>query len=1430
MYERVFHEGQTLMRQHPMPDGRARDVLGMARGFGATPEGRRNLIAALDSLEVPWATAILRLDANVLARLPQQSDDLNTANSPKPEHDPIDTVVEVARELAARYELPAVSVGLLAMALALTARVDHRSRVVAAHVMADCFEGNTFENLDSVLGIDDHPDADSASETEMFLSATPVGQAADAIAGKLFSFLRIGVTALAAWAIFTSAPLWLLPLTLSMWVQTRHPADCPQTIQQIGPIGTRVWVTPVNWSVISAASFAVLGRPGLALIVVGLFALLEFISAAGELIKARGLRAFTDPPHPFALDIAELPSIVVGYEAEQRLVRILVGYLAGVAAATWLVLAAGPVNIGAVVMVFVGTAMAARCRLFHAAFSFAAVVFLTQSIVVSTIPLALGAGGACVLLWRQRLPDAPVPVPRIPMRAVLSESGRRLRRGHRLLRRGMTVDAMLTLRDSPFHSPKQEETAALLCGWAHLQDEHPDRALAAVSTVGEFTTDGDVVHRRAIRCLIEVEAHWAKIDPDAARFSAGELIEYRSRPRCELTILRHCLVTEARLLAESDRPWDREYQLSLVHMLVQAVPAHVTSADLLLFSRMQGRIAECLLGVSDPLAIGILTARFTSIGTTATGLAKDFQESHCMADFVEEDDEDHVVIQPLELNSLRERIYLYRARKLIDRPIPEYGRLSDLPARRMAARLEQYENAFAKRHRGPRAALSQCEGYLSSLKLLDDNDYSNGLLSLMRSMIADVRDKPMLEDNPRAGRVLAVLGRVNVRFSRYDLAVDAFARAARSHGAGPESDQAWICAVFADAHAAEPSADADPAAQNFLKSPGPDVAATRRLRSAIRGHTVDDPGRIVNDLLAVRSSSVIAYFLAMRPVTALLCAAGHRDVAIGVLDAALRWGVEHDVDLWIMAPAQVELAAVVIDTEPDRALDLALAVWHVREESLFSGCSEHMRRTVDHDLGRVRDLTLTYALTQRRFDTVAALIEHARMEASLFATLHRDHDWSDTVRVQVHGDADPDSTVFSIPGDLDPRAPAAIGVAVEDAVAATTITRLVERNDVRRPAVLADQIIAQLDRHDIDCWLSFAVLGTGVIWSFCDRRRQFTGGFLRDHDYLDLVDSLGALRRHARREGPELREALVECDSDEELAVTLPLAALLPRPVIAALNAIDGRFPTLALAFPPDLAVVPWPIIPVHVRGGTRRLVELADLRVWNTVGVESRRRDPVISAAALHLAVCCNDPTGTLRSGAMDFEPFFTHRLGSAAREDIRTATKSAVLESLSQIYRENQTALAFFRTHSKSAEDPSQSELCLADDEGIAAGELFGRYGHGMPYIPMPYRVVLSSCASASVLARGGSSLGLAGGCLTAGAAGVIATGIVVYDSTFTLDLDHRLIGVMRSPGRHDLLLSGLHRELLEQWRQTPAPGIDTADDITYPHPLIWAYYWAF
>ena len=94
------------------------------------------------------------------------------------------------------------------------------------------------------------------------------------------------------------------------------------------------------------------------------------------------------------------------------------------------------------------------------------------------------------------------------------------------------------------------------------------------------------------------------------------------------------------------------------------------------------------------------------------------------------------------------------------------------------------------------------------------------------------------------------------------------------------------------------------------------------------------------------------------------------------------------------------------------------------------------------------------------------------------------------------------------------------------------------------------------------------------------------------------------------------------------------------------------------------------------------------------------------------------------------------------------------------------------------------------------------------------------------------GGETIRLVAGIIKSGGQQVIATGVDVFDASFTQALDEILITEMLAPGADAAtLLCNVQLRMLWEWKVSSLRGgIGYTEDIKDPHPMIWAAFQAF
>ncbi|MFF2084057.1 CHAT domain-containing protein [Nocardia sp. NPDC058176] len=1219
-------------------------------------------------------------------------------------------------------------------------------------------------------------------------------------------------------------------------VIARHPYDRPPLLERLGAqwSGTRVTVWPVQALVCAVATLC--GSAALALLVALMTMLLELMLVAGESGRARGVRFETAQPHPFSAMATRVPRLGFVLDSDRHAVRVVLGYLCAltgpVAAAT-----VAPVSLLAAGALFLMIACVARGRFGVAAGLFVVLVIVGVPAVSTGTAVVFGAAGYGVVRWLHR-----IPVDRVPVPAPASLRGVR-----RMIGRGLMSDASRMLDVTNLDRDETAIAVLLLRAYARMKEQRPRSALAELDDLqsGKRTAWLRLdAHQRAVTAVIEVNARLDLLDAPGARLAGEGLIAYRQLSRCHLPLLRECLLAEARLLREDpEAPCGGPAALALVEHLVRALPAHPLTGGTPVCARLIAAAAETAATVDNAAACALMSITFTTAGFGGYGDDRGFSQRYDLDDLAVDGADPPTEDYPIserQLDGVRERELLLLAWWAGQRQVPEFGELSTARSRRMAALLDRYGETFGKVHKGRRTRLSMYGSYFEGLALVDGGDLANGFSALCLSALQNLRARQTL-GHPVLARTFEVLATQHFRFGVYDVAADGYwnAYAVRLDGKSREAEltlaRLCVAAVRADHREALGFvlAELEGRETEFAR-------CIRALGVLLADHEAVRLGELDAALTGMRSVSALAYAYAVSPVTELLARAGRSAEALDIARRAMTWCTDHEVADWALAEVRMVFAELLLDAPaPDHelVLEIALKAWQAKDDSRYSGCDEELRRAAWRDFGRARRTALAAAVRTGRDDLVAVLIERARVDSEVATSLERQEPrWNATAEYVVDSDIYSDSEAAESRAEYEPIVPPIIFQSLEVSYNATTVHRPGTRDTGHTPTgpraepehapiPVVDDLRAAVRRAGIDVWLGVHREDDTIYWSMLTADQAASGavpaGLGTEIDFA-LTEFDDGVRLRSQ-------DLLATAGSPNELALTGPLAALVPDDVRTVLAARDSSadVPRLALAFSPELAVVPWPILPIA--GSGQRLLESCCLRIWCSQGVESRRPPPPEPGAPLPIAICCDDPTGTLQPGQMRAATSAHFALGSTNSGQLQRATRENVAAALTWTRENLPRSLAFFRSHSVQGYDAAHSTLRLAGEDEIVAAELHSRYGTGEPFIPMPARVILSSCSSSSMRGHGGASIGLAAGCLAAGASGVVATGVDVDDVAFTLDLDDELVAYLRSGAEHDRQLRELQLRLLAEWRDGDRQR-RWPNEITDSHPLVWSYYWAF
>ncbi|MCP9984146.1 hypothetical protein [Actinomadura madurae] len=359
---------------------------------------RERIIRALDVIATTeWVRVLTRLP-------PEQVDSLRRAG---PNYTPYELthVTAVAREAARLYGHEHTGIPHLAVALALTSR--HRDGAAVAEI-AEAFGLGTLENVEEapnqyLLRLEGEIQDEEDGNELPGIYRIRQGERIFRIGARAHLCLRFCVAG--SLLATTGAWAWLLaPLALVSSRDSREPRS--HLVDPVGPwqLRTRLPLTGC-WVVLACLP----GEPAAAAGFLVLLVALQAVSAGTEALVARRHRFFGERPDSIPLEIACLASVPETFSTRRAWRRLVVAVVAAVPVA---VLAAQATDLWPLYALPV-LLIAGRSSGF-------AVVPLAVAVLLGgppgPIPVAVAAGTLArgLIIFAERPPRSPVPVPRIP--------------------------------------------------------------------------------------------------------------------------------------------------------------------------------------------------------------------------------------------------------------------------------------------------------------------------------------------------------------------------------------------------------------------------------------------------------------------------------------------------------------------------------------------------------------------------------------------------------------------------------------------------------------------------------------------------------------------------------------------------------------------------------------------------------------------------------------------------------------------------------------------------------------------------------------------------------------------------------------------------------------------------------------------------------
>ncbi|KAF2781602.1 CHAT domain-containing protein [Streptomyces sp. OM5714] len=584
----------------PPLDENARRLLTVIDSMPVRLSERERVVAALDMVATTEWT-------RVRIALPQQRVHSLLRSRPDTSAELAD-VFAVARTAARLYGFEHVGVGLIAVALVLTARdgaqatdvdvvseafglghLEHSSEILNRYLLArERGEPATGGVLEPTKGLAWGPTLKGRRRRRMAL-------------GGLYTMRSVAFVALLVLTV-TQHSGWLAWLVAFAAVPSsmdvhRRPLDLADDL----PVGE----LPLSWpwhgclAVVAAAA----GLVDAAAVLTVLYLTLPSIAHWGEAGEAHHLCMEGPEVRGTGRRTATAQAVAESYAVRRRYQEH----------ALVLVLAAAPVAVLAAVAgvpwpLYTLTAVFISRRLDGLAAVVAAVALVTEGVSwVLPAAVALGLTARAAEAWHRRPPLTRVPLDRPPVYRVLEAESRAVLRAYRLLRLGRPIAALQRL-DAVTHAARHPETA-LLRGWALLEHGHPGDAKTAVAVPGREPTGSAAL----ITCLAELDLGNVDAAEAALRGLDPTRDEWARRRRRDIRIAGFRV---ALLRGTGD---------GLTESIAREVPERVTRRNLTTAVALLRLTAESALPARPSLALylagaGLVLAR----AAQPDSLAKDF--------------------------------------------------------------------------------------------------------------------------------------------------------------------------------------------------------------------------------------------------------------------------------------------------------------------------------------------------------------------------------------------------------------------------------------------------------------------------------------------------------------------------------------------------------------------------------------------------------------------------------------------------------------------------------------------------------------------------------------------------------------------------------------------------------------------------------------
>jgi hypothetical protein len=541
--------------------------------------------------------------------------------------------------------------------------------------------------------------------------------------------------------------------------------------------------------------------------------------------------------------------------------------------------------------------------------------------------------------------------------------------------------------------------------------------------------------------------------------------------------------------------------------------------------------------------------------------------------------------------------------------------------------------------------------------------------------------------------------------------------------------------------------------------------------------------------------------------------------------------------------------------DSERAQQLYLLTWTRYDNLRYGVGSLRIRQAIAADATRSRHGALSIAAGRQDWRQLLELIESCRLQAMIDIP-GSSADFDETLATgNVPRRRPPASRVIeydnlsepyqiAVEDILDSRAEVAGRVDIHvDGVSSLAQARQADGDLIAYRRLDVEAVLRRVSAPNDLWWSTWYELDT-LFWVLSRGDLPFSGGSVDLVEDDDLCAALTVASLGYRVEPPwpipeqvtdvDIARYLAVADSFDELQLTGTLARLLP-PELWSPDTFSGR---LLISSAPELAVVPWAVLPLDLTTSpVTRLIERFELCFLPSLAVLNlaTRRTPADhpkSGSELPFLLACNYfPTtdGPSPLPTRQAQAVFTAREQCDVLPGAEQATTTNVSRRLRSLIPSTR-GVAFFRTHYEWVEsDPGASGLMLSD--GVLPCGIFGARDMTTwrTVLGLPDTVVLSCCSTSGNRERnGGETLGMAAMAIVAGARRLIATAVEIRNTAFTVALDDMLIDIATHPDDHVAALRDLQLRLLDEWRRYSLRDVEQLRDTT-PTPDIWAHYQA-